>query len=125
MRAKQEPGRNVIHMKIPVDSQRFTAFIEEHHLFDKTKDHLITFLKNFYMQKPEEFEEMLYADADKVIHSYDFVNEGVSLSKSFFYDPPMDYISVWIRIYDNENDYLAEYTAFYDAELKFIEDRLK
>ena len=70
-------------MKIPVDSQRFTAFIEEHHLFDKTKDHLITFLKNFYMQKPEEFEEMLYADADKVIHSYDFVNEGVSLSKSF------------------------------------------
>ena len=45
-------------MKIPVDSQRFTAFIEEHHLFDKTKDHLITFLKNFYMQKPEEFEEM-------------------------------------------------------------------
>lgn len=112
-------------MKIPMDWQMFSEFIQDNCLFDKTKDNLIICLKNFYMQDPEKFEEMLNADVDKIISTYNFVNEGVSLSKSFSYDPPLDYISVWIRIYDNENDYLAEYTAFYDLELNCIDDKLK
>ncbi len=112
-------------MKILIDSQIFSEYIKQHHLFEKTKENLILCLKNFYAQEPEEFKEMLYADVSKVINTYHFENEGVSISKSFFYDPPLDYISVWIRIYDNENYYLAEYTAFYDSDLNCIDDKLK
>ncbi len=108
-----------------MDSQIFSSFIKDNHLFDKTKENLMLCLNHFYKTEQERFHEMFQADLDQVINTYVFENEGVSFSKSFSYDPPLDYISVWIRIYDREKDYLAEYTAFYDLELNQIDDRLK
>ncbi len=94
-------------------------------LFNKTKENLIISLNNFYKTDQQQFNEMFHADINQVLNTYFFENEGVSWSRSFSYDPPLDYISVWIRIYDNENDYTAEYTAFYDLELNYFDDRLK
>lgn len=51
-------------------------------------------------------------------------NEGASCSKSFSYDPPLDYFSVWIRISDEDDRYLCKYTAFYDLELNCFDDKI-
>ena len=112
-------------MKFPIESQIFSEFISNNDLFNKTKENLVQCLNNFYKTDQVRFDEMFEADLDQVINTYVFKNGGVSLGKSFCYDPPLDYTSVWIRIYDNENEYLAEYTAFYDLELNCIDDQLK
>ncbi len=42
------------------------------------------------------------ADLETVLKKYKFENESVSFSKSYSFDPPMDYISIWIRIFDDK-----------------------
>ncbi|MGL5438786.1 MAG: hypothetical protein ACRDA4_00160 [Filifactoraceae bacterium] len=59
-----------------------------------------------------------------VINNYIFKDEGISISRSYSHEPPMDYISVWIRIFDEEDSYICEYTAFYDYELNFFDDKV-
>lgn len=65
------------------------------------------------------------ADLETVLTAYKFETEGYSMSQSYSYDPPIDYISVWIRIYDEKNSYICEYTAFYDMELKVFDDKIR
>lgn len=112
-------------MNPPVDSQDFLNFIRNNNLFEKAKGNLNECLRNLYTSDQSNFEQLFHADLKKVMETYSFENEGVSFSKSFSYEPPLDYISVWIRIYDAEGDYLAEYTVFFDLDLKCFDDKLK
>lgn len=111
-------------MKIPIDTNKFADFIVENKLFDKTRENMTQYLKSWYEDDKEHFLEDMWADFDTVINTYTFENEGVSFSKSYSYEPPLDYISVWIRIYDNEGSYCAEYTAFYDNDLNCFDDKI-
>lgn len=112
-------------MNFPIDPQDFLNYIYSNNLFEKTKENLDKCLRNLYTTDQSNFKQMFHTDLSGVIETYSFENEGVSFSKSFSYEPPLDYISVWIRIYDVEGDYLAEYTAFFDLELKCFDDKLK
>lgn len=131
IKQKQEHGflicseRDCIKMNLPIDPQGFSNFIRNNNLFEKADENLNECLKNFYTTDQANFREIFHTDLDKVMETYSFENTGVSFSKSFSYEPPLDYISVWIRIYDTEGDYLAEYTAFFDLELKCFDDKLK
>lgn len=110
---------------IPVDPEAFSRFIETAKLFERTRKLMRICLKNWYGEDIRGFIGDMRAGLDRVFGEYKFVNEGVSLSKSFSYDPPLDYISVWVRIYDEEDCYVAEYTAFYDRDLTCFDEKLR
>lgn len=110
-------------MKIPIDAQQFQDFIMKNKLFEQTRENMIQYLKSWYKDDKEHFIDDMWADFNTVMNTYTFVNEGVSFSKSFSYEPPLDYISVRIIIYDNEDDYCMEYTAFYDYDLNCFDDK--
>lgn len=111
-------------MNIPMDFKKFNDFIHNNHLFNITQDNLTTCLKNCWLDNKVSFLQDMNADLETVLKNYKFENEGFSFSRSYSYDPPMDYISVWIRIYDEENSYICEYTAFYDLNLKIFDDKI-
>lgn len=112
-------------MKIPIKSEDFSKFISDNKLFDITRDELKKCLKNWWDNDRTLFIEDMYSDLETVLKKYRFENEGVSFSKSYSYEPPMDYISVWIRIFDEEDNYVCEYTAFYDYMLNCFDDKIK
>ncbi|KSV57696.1 hypothetical protein [Acetivibrio ethanolgignens] len=112
-------------MNVPINSKEFTDFISDNNLFQLTQEKLTTCLKNWWTHDKAAFLEDMNADLETVLKKYNFENDGVSFSKSYSYDPPMDYISVWIHIFDEENNYICEYTAFYDLELQIFDDKIK
>lgn len=81
--------------------------------------------ENWWNDDNAAFLDDMNSGLETVLKKYRFENEGVYFSKSYSYDPPMDYISVWIRIFDEENNYISENTAFYDVELQIFDDKIK
>lgn len=81
--------------------------------------------ENWWNDDNAAFLDDMNSGLETVLKKYRFENEGVSFSKRYSYDPPMDYISVWIRIFDEENNYISENTAFYDVELQIFDDKIK
>lgn len=112
-------------MKLPINYLQVNEFERQNNLFNLTKEYLIKWLETSYHDSPKEFEEQYYSDINTVLNNYKFENEGISFSRSYSYEPPLDYISVSIRIYDQEDDYVAEYRAFYDLDLQIFDDRMK
>ena len=112
-------------MVLPIDSKKFSDFISDSNLFQMTQENLKALLKNWWDADKINFSKDMNADLETVLKKYKFEAEGVSLSKSYSYEPPMDYISVWIRIFDEENSYICEYTAFYDYNLNCFDDKIK
>jgi hypothetical protein len=111
-------------MNIPMDVNAFENFVAENQLFIKTKKKMIQCLKNWYKKDKDQFLEDLWTDIDTVLSTYTFEKDGVSFSKSYSYEPPLEYISVWIKIFDNEGSYCAKYTAFYDLNLNCFDDKI-
>ncbi len=112
-------------MKLPIDFKSINDFLSNNNLFLTTRENLITCLKNWWNDDNAAFLDDMNADLETVLERYKFENNGISFSKSYSYDPPMDYISIWIRIFDEENNYICGYTAFYDLELQIFDDKIK
>lgn len=112
-------------MEIIIDSKKFSNFIEDNYLLKRTQEYLETMLKNWWKDNKSSFLENLNSDLETVLNNYTFKDEGVALNKNYSYSPPMDYVSVWISIFDEEDDYLLEYTAFYDNDLNCFDDKIK
>ncbi|MBS5165733.1 MAG: hypothetical protein KHY77_08290 [Butyricicoccus pullicaecorum] len=112
-------------MRLPVHYLEVNTFEQQNHLFAMTKEYLIKWLENLWYDSPKEFEEQYYANISTVLENYKFENEGISFSRSYSYEPPLDYISVSIRIYDQADDYVAEYRAFYDLDLHIFDDTMR
>ncbi|MBE6072621.1 MAG: hypothetical protein E7208_11820 [Clostridium butyricum] len=111
-------------MVVPINKKDYEVFISESKIFKKTYDLMVKCLRSWYDDDKEKFINDMWTDFDTVMNTYRFENEGVSISKSYSYDPPLDYISCWIRIYDAEDTYCIEYTAFFDYELNCIDDKI-
>lgn len=112
-------------MEAPINPKQFDEFIAQNHLFEKTLCFMKEYLKNWFEEDREQFFEEFNGDFDHAMRTYTFENGGVSFSKNFSYDdPPLDYLSVWIRITDREGFYLCTYTAFYDYDLNCFDDKI-
>lgn len=111
-------------MNVPINTNEFQLFVTENNLFETTRTLMTNYLKVWYEEDKDKFIEQMRADFETVIASYRFKNQGVSISKNYSYEPPQDYISCWILIFDNEEDYCAEYTAFFDYALYCFDDKL-
>ena len=107
---------------VPIDKDKFSKYIEESKIFDKTKALLLDYLSNWYSKSSSEFIQDMRADLNMVIKSYHFHNETVAISKHFDYDPVLDYISCTIRITDEEDDWCIRYKAIFDYDLNAIDD---
>ena len=111
-------------MVVPINKNDYEEFVSESKIFKKTSDLMIKCLSNWYKEDKESFIKDMWNDLDTVINTYKFEEDGVSISKSYSYEPPLDYISCWIRIYDSEGSYCIEYTAFFDYDLNCIDDKI-
>lgn len=111
-------------MTFPIDSRNLQTFIDQSCLFDMTHGLMLKFLENWYQEDPAGFVNDLWADLDTVKHNYRFENEGVSISKCYACDPPLDYISCRITLWDKEENYCTTYTAFFDDALNCFDDKI-
>ncbi|WHH59732.1 hypothetical protein [Petroclostridium sp. X23] len=111
-------------MEIPVSSSSFQNFIVDSQLFEKTNKALINYLINWYNDNPEAFIDDMRADLNRILQTYNFHNERVAISKSYSYEPPLDYIACDIRITDEEDSCCCVYTAFFDQELNIFDDKI-
>lgn len=112
-------------MKLPINYLEVNVFEQQNNLFAFTKKYLIKWLENLWCDSPKEFEEQYNTNISTVLNDYKFEDEGISFSRSYSYEPPLDYISVSIRIYDQEDDYVAEYRALYDLDLHIFDDTMR
>lgn len=111
-------------MKVPVDKDEFSSFIDKSDLFELTRKALFECLVNWYKEEPERFILDMRADLNTVMEKYSFTNNMISINKAFSYDTPLDTVSSKITIFDSDGDYCMLYQAIFDYELNIIDDFL-
>jgi hypothetical protein len=110
--------------KIPVDVIEFDRYVQENKIFEIGEKYFVECLSKWYEEDPDEFIENMWAPLDKVMKEYKFSWKRVSVNKNFCFDPPKDYLSVSIYLYDEENSYNSSYTVFLDFSFNFIDEKL-
>lgn len=110
---------------LPVDSKKFSEFIENSKIFDKTRQLMREYLITWYQDDAETFVEEMEADLPAVLEQYHFRNEMVSITKNFNFDPPIDTVSCIIRISDGDGGYLFQYKAVFDERLNVLDDYME
>jgi hypothetical protein len=110
--------------KMPVDVIEFDRYIQGNELFEIGEKYLVQCLKKWYEEAPDEFIENMRVSLDKVMKEYKFSWRIVSVTKNFYFDPPKDYLSISIRIGDEEDSYIAGYTVFLDFSFNFLGEKL-
>ena len=111
-------------MKIPVDTDLFSVFIDESQIFEKTRALLRQYLESWYMDEPQQFIDGMWADFETVMTTYHIENWMVSFNKNFSFDPPLDTITCRLTISDAEDSYCTSYKATFDFALNPIDDTL-
>ena len=112
-------------LKIPVDSEQFSDFINKSKIFDQTHELMKGYLASWYNDDATAFVEYMRADLSTVMERYHFYNECVSITKNFNFDPPIDTVSCTIRINDEEDECCSSYCAVFDDQLNAIDDMMK
>ena len=92
-------------MKIPIDREAFSEFVEQSGIFGTAQKSMGQCLKNWYIDEWEQFTDDMRADLETVMKTYRFHNAMVSFNKDFRFDPPLDTITCIIAINDDEDDH--------------------
>ena len=111
-------------MTIPINSKDVDDFVKDNKLFQRTQKYMIGYLENYWADNKVSFIEDLKVNLETILQHYKFVDKRIAFSKCYEYEPPLDYISVSISMYDEEERYVCEYTAFYDWELECFDDTM-
>lgn len=109
-------------MKIPIDREAFSEFVEQSGIFGTAQKSMGQCLKNWYIDGWEPFTDDMRADLETVMRTYRFHNAMVSFNKDFHFDPPLDTITCTITINDDEDDHCMFYRAIFDCDLNIIDD---
>lgn len=110
-------------MMLPINWDKINSFVDSNDLFNRTARSMENCLCTYFQDDEESFLEDFRADWETVRNTYRFENAGISFSRDFWRE--LDYISVWIRIYDAEDSYIGEYNLFFDEQLNVIDDTLR
>lgn len=110
-------------MMLPINWDKINTFVDSNDLFNRAACSMKNYLRTYFQDDEANFLEDFRADWDTVLNTYRFENAGISFSRDFLRE--LDYVSVWIRIYDTEDDYVGEYTLFFDEQLNVIDDTLR
>lgn len=110
-------------MMLPIDWSKINFFIDSNDLFNRTAHSMENYLRAYSEDDEKNFLEDFRANLDSVLNTYRFEKAGISFSRDFLRE--LDYVSVWIRIYDAEDDYVGEYNLFFDENLNVIDDTLR
>lgn len=108
---------------LPINWDKVNIFVDSTDLFNKAARSMENYLHSYFQDDEANFCEGFRADLDSVLNTYRFENAGISFSRDFWRE--LDYISVWIRIYDAEDSYVGEYNLFFDEQLNVIDDTLR
>lgn len=109
---------------IKTDYQELERIVEENKLFRQAQEALDVYLRNWWADEPNRFQEEMRVDLDTVLEKYHFENDSFAFSRSYLYDSPLDYIAVRIRVSDEEESENSIYTACFNLELEFFDDHL-
>lgn len=120
METKKEISKEKI--TVPMNPNEFQKFIDESNIFEKTKEYMWQYLKNWYEESPEDFVDCMRADLKTVSETYHFYNCCVSVAKDLWRE--LDYINCWISIRDEEDSLCCDYKAMYDYNLVCFDDTL-
>ena len=108
---------------LPINWDKINTFMDSNDLFNRAARSMESYLRTYFQGDEANFCEDFRADLDSVLNTYRFENAGISFSRDFWRE--LDYISVWIRIYDAEDSYIGEYNLFFDEQLNVIDDTLR
>ena len=103
----------------------FDAYLEKYKIFEKTMQSMMKYLKNWYDDEPENFQEEMRADYRAVAETYQFKRKIAAFEKNYMYDTPLICIAFSMDINDDEGDYVAIYTAIFDLNGNCIDDLLR
>lgn len=112
--------------QLPINSKDFSEYIKSSDIFKITKEYMIVFLSNwYYHENKDDFIECMGTELDKVINTYRFHNQSVSIVKNYNFDEPnQDYIHCAIDIFNDKGDFITGYKAIYDFLLNIDDDTL-
>lgn len=108
---------------LPIYWDKINSFMDSNDLFNRAARSMRNYLRNYFQDDEVNFCEDYGSDLNSVLNTYRFENAGISFSRDFGRE--LDYISVWIRIYDAEDSYIGEYNLFFDEQLNVIDDTLR
>lgn len=103
----------------------FDAYLEKYKIFEKTKQFMMEYLKNWYDDNPEDFQKEMWADYRTVAETYQFKRKIAAFEKNYMYDTPLLCIAFSMDIYDEEGGFMAIYTAIFDLDGNCIDDLLR
>lgn len=111
-------------MKLPIDKNAFSDFVNQTHIFELTRKEMYQCLENWYNDDSKHFIEDMRGNFDDVINTYHFYDTMVSFNKNFNFELALDTITCIIRITDEEDDCCMHYKAIFDYDLNVIDDVL-
>ena len=103
----------------------FDAYLEKYEIFEKTMQFMMEYLKNWYDDDPEDFQNEMRADYWTVAETYQFKRKIAAFEKNYMYDTPLHCIAFSMDICDAEGSYVAIYTAIFDLNGNCIDDLLR
>ncbi len=109
---------------LPIDTEKFSCFIEESNIFGLTQDAMEKYLENWYSEEPEQFIADMRADVKTVMNHYQFCNSKVSFDKNLNFEPVLDTITCTIVVNDEKGDYCMLYKTIFDYEMNIVDDVL-
>ena len=111
-------------MNLPIDYNKVDEFVNEHKFFEQAREKLVDTLGRLYKEDALSFKADFYSELDDVLQNYKFDNYTISFSTSYSCKPKLNYISVYIDIYDKENSYVAYYQLIMNEDLETIDEKL-
>lgn len=103
----------------------FDDYLEKYEIFEKTKQCMMRYLKNWYDDNPEDFQKEMRADYRTVAKTYQFKRKIAAFEENYMYDTPLLCIAFSMDINDDEGDFVAIYTAIFDLDGNCIDDLLR
>ena len=103
----------------------FDAYLEKYKIFEKTKQFMMEYLKNWCDDEPEDFQKEMRADYRTVAETYQFKRKIAAFEKNYMYDSPLCCIAFSMDICDDEGSYVAIYTAIFDLDGNCMDDFMR
>lgn len=112
-------------MNLSNNFNEVNKIVIKNQLYDITTKSFKNILKSWWDRNSESFFDRFDNDLNTVLELYNFDKKGACFSKNYMVNPPSDFISVWIKLFDEQNHYMCEYTAYFDLNCNMFDFVIK
>lgn len=106
-----------------MDTGKLKQWAKEHNIETRAKESFWNYMNAFRKEEPEQFEkEFGQYNWDKIEVAY----AQISMSVSYLYDDPLDFVAVYLDIYEADEDddriYIGVYKCFFSFDGECFDD---